>query len=88
MRHCDYDNSVTLMAEEAVQLGINRPINKNVLAMLEGMNEEYLSRFRDEFKTYPEFYTIIFYFSVWNAGRIEGIRAERKRRKQAVQTNQ
>ena len=59
MRHCDYDNSVTLMAEEAVQLGINRPINKNVLAMLEGMNEEYLSRFRDNFKTSPEFYTII-----------------------------
>lgn len=88
MKHCDYNNSVTLMAEEAVQLGINRPINKNVLAMLEGMNEEYLSRFRDNFKTSPEFYTIIFYFSVWNAGRIEGIRAERKRQKQAAQTNQ
>ena len=88
MRHCDYDNSVTLMAEEAVQLGINRPINRNVLAMLEGMNEEHLSRFRDKFKTSPEFYTMLFYFSVWNAGRIEGIRAERKRRKQAAQTNQ
>ena len=88
MRHCDYNKPATLMAEEAVQLGINRPINKNVLAMLEGMNEEYLSRFRDKLKTCPEFYTIVFYYAVWNAGRIEGIREERQRRKQASQTNQ
>lgn len=81
MRHCDYDNPVTLMAEEAVQLGTIRPLNKNVLDMLEGMNEEYLSIFRDRLKKFPDFYTILFYFSVWNAGRIEGIRAERKRRK-------
>lgn len=81
MRHCDYDNPVTLMAEEAVQLGTIRPLNKNVLDMIEGMNEEYLSIFRDRLKKFPDFYTILFYFSVWNAGRIEGIRAERKRRK-------
>lgn len=83
MRHCDYDNPVTLMAEDAIQLGYKRPLNKNVLDMLEGMNEEFLSIFKDRFKTAPEYYTMLFYFSVWNAGRIEGIRAERKRRKQA-----
>lgn len=88
MRHCDYNTPVTLMAEEAVQLGEIRPLNKNVFDMLKGMNEEFLSIFRDRLKTSPEFYTMLFYFSVWNAGRIEGIRAERHRRKQATQTNQ
>lgn len=88
MKHCDYDNPVTLMAEEAVQLGRIRPLNKDVCNMLEGMSEEYLSIFMDRFRTAPKFYTLVFYFSVWNAGRIEGIRAERKRRKQATQKTQ
>lgn len=88
MRHCDYDNPITLTAEEAVRIGAKRPVPRKTLDMIEGMREEFFSIYKDRYMQTPVFYTNLIMFFVWNAGRIEGIRGERKRRKQAAQKTQ
>lgn len=82
MRHDDKNNPVaTLTPQEAVKLGRLRTIDDEKItdAICQAFYEEKKRFYVNDF----QYFMSALLATVWNAGRIEGIRAERKRRKQA-----
>lgn len=82
MKHDDRTTTPTLNPEEAVRLGRLRTISD--LRIVEKLYEAY-DKVHHEIKfTSPIWYTQCLLATCWNAGRIEGIRMERERRKQTA----
>lgn len=87
MRHDDIDNPIaTLTPQEAVRLDNFRTIAD--LHIIKPIQDEFYRQNKKYYHTDHIFFCSALLMTIWNAGRIEGIRAERKRRKQAAQTNQ
>lgn len=81
MRHEDIDNPIaTLTPQEAVTLGNLRTVAD--FCIVEKIHNCFYSEHKRYYSESPEYYTAKLLATVWNAGRIEGIRAERRRRKQ------
>lgn len=81
MRHNDIDNPIaTLTPQEVVRLGNLRTVAD--FHIVEQINSYFYSKHKRYYVESPEYYTMKLLATVWNAGRIEGIRAERRRRKQ------
>lgn len=79
MRHNDIITSPTLCPQEAVRLGKLRTIND--ILIVEDIYEAYDSQKAEYRNTDPLWYTFCLLATCWNAGRIEGVRMERARRK-------
>lgn len=84
MRHDDLNNPrETLTPQEAVRLGNLRTIAD--WRIVEKINNYFYFKNKRYYVECPEYYTEKLLATVWNAGRIEGIRAERQRRNQTAQ---
>lgn len=81
MRHDDIDTPIaTLTPQEAVRLGKFRTIAD--LHIIDPIQNEFYNQNKEMYKNDRiPFYSFLL-MTIWNAGKIEGIRAERRRRKQ------
>lgn len=79
MRHNDIVTSPTLCPQEAVRLGKLRTIND--ILIVEDIYEAYDRENLKKRDTDPLWYSFCLLAACWNAGRIEGVRMERARRK-------
>lgn len=79
MRHNDIITTPTLCPQEAVRLGKMRTVNDIHIA--EEIYEAYDIKNHQIRDTEPYWYTFCLLAACWNAGRIEGVRMERARRK-------
>lgn len=79
MRHDDIITAPTLRPHEAVRLGRLRTAAD--IRIVEDIYEAYEELNRDMRYKDPNWYTFCLLATCWNAGRIEGMRKERARRK-------
>lgn len=81
MRHNDIDNPIaTLTPQEAVSLENFRTTAD--LHIINPIQDEFYRQNKKYYKTDRIYFYSALLMTIWNAGRIEGIRAERRRRNQ------
>lgn len=83
MRHNDIDIKPTLSPEQAVALYKNRTISDihTALNTYEEFYKQKFSRYTDNGRGDTNCFMKCAMACIWNAGRVEGIRMERARRK-------
>lgn len=71
--------------QEAVKLAKKRPLQDDIDIVHEIYNEFFSGLSDEDVRKSKMFYTVLFWTTVWNAGRVQGIREERKRRRKAAE---
>ena len=81
MKHNDILDKPTVSPEEAVRLNGLRSIAD--IRVVEEIYDAYDAKNHKERYRNPTWYTFSLLATCWNAGRIEGVRMERRRRKKS-----
>lgn len=82
MRHCKDPVIPTLSPKEAVRLGVKRPVDD--LNTVKSIYDEHKTLFGDCVKEDCIFTFFVALSTCYNAGRVEGIRQERAKRRKRI----